>query len=327
MRKPIIFFMLILLFPLTLPGVEQIAIREWKVPWEGTRPRDPFVAPNGRVWFVGQAGHYAAFFNPADSTFTRFDLEAGTGPHNVIVADDGMVWYAGNLKAHIGKLDPTTGKITQYPMPDPQARDPHTLVFDGQGNIWFTVQWGNFLGRLAMQSGRVELFKVPTPQSRPYGIAVDQHARPWAVELGSNKLVTVDPKTLQLQEIELPRKAARPRRIEVTSEGHIWYVDYAKGYLGRYVPATGKFREWLGPAGEQSGPYGMAVDDKDRLWYVETWPSPNRLVGFDPKTETFFSLTPIPSGAGAVRHMVFHLPTRAIWFGTDTNNLGRALVP
>jgi virginiamycin B lyase len=35
----------------------------------------------------------------------------------------------------------------------------------------------------------------------------------------------------------------------------------------------------------------------------------------------------VPSGGGTVRHMVFDKSTRAIWFGTDNNTIGRALVP
>ena len=69
------------------------------------------------------------------------------------------------------------------------------------------------------------------------------------------------------------------------------------------------------------------TDGRDRLWFVETGPSPNRFVGFDPEMESFFSVTDIGSGGGAVRHMVFHAPTRSIWFGTDANTVGRAKVP
>jgi len=73
--------------------------------------------------------------------------------------------------------------------------------------------------------------------------------------------------------------------------------------------------------------YGMAVDHRDRIWFVETGPATNRFVGFDPATQDFISVTPIPSRAGAVRHMYFHPPERAVWFGTDTNNIGRVIVP
>lgn len=81
------------------------------------------------------------------------------------------------------------------------------------------------------------------------------------------------------------------------------------------------------PAGPASLPYAMAADDADRLWPVETGQRPNRLVGFDPRTEEFFSITPIPSGGDVVRHMYFHRPTRELWFGTDANTIGRVKVP
>ena len=54
----------------------------------------------------------------------------------------------------------------------------------------------------------------------------------WVVYFGSNKLAHIDPETLAHEEIELPRSAARPRRLEVLADGRIWYVDYAKGMLG-----------------------------------------------------------------------------------------------
>lgn len=308
-------------------GTTPIVIEEWPVPWKGTQPRDPYVAPDGGVWFVGQGGDYVARFDPGDQSFRRIDLESGTGPHNLIVDDDGRVWYAGNRNAHIGRVNPGTGEIVQYDMPDPAARDPHTLAFDGRGHIWFTVQHGNFVGRLAMADGSIELIEAPTPRARPYGIITDDAGRPWIVELGTNKLATVDPDTLELTEIELPRDDARPRRLAMTSDGGIWYVDYSQGYLGRYAPDSGEFTEWLAPSGEGSRPYGMAVDHRDRIWFVETGPATNRFVGFDPGREAFFSITPVPSGAGAVRHMYFHEPGKAIWFGTDTNNIARANMP
>ena len=35
----------------------------------------------------------------------------------------------------------------------------------------------------------------------------------------------------------------------------------------------------------------------------------------------------IDSGGGTVRHMVYEPSTREIWFGTDTNTVGRAKIP
>lgn len=307
---------------------ETVEIREWQVPWEESRPRDPYVGPDGKVWFVGQRADYAAYLDPTTGDFSRIDLPEGAGPHNLIVADNGTVWYAGNRDMHIGRIDPSTGEITKYPMPDPDARDPHTLIWDGD-RIVFTLQGANMVGRMDTASGSVQLVDVPTPQARPYGINEAPDGMVWVVELGTNKLLRVDPETMAIKEIEIPRAEARPRRVEVTSDGRVWYVDYGQGYLGAYDPAAGTFEEWPAPRGAESRPYGMEVDSRDRLWFVETGPrgEPNQFVGFDPATEQFIARAAIPSGAGTVRHMYYHAPTNTVWFGTDANTIGRARLP
>jgi virginiamycin B lyase len=297
-------------------------ISEWVVPWSSSRPRDPYVDGLGRVWFVGQTGNYVAFLEPESSKFTRFELAAGAAPHNLIVGD--YVWYAGNGDAHIGKLDPGTGKVTPFPMPDPAAADPHTLAFDGNGDIWFTVQQGNFAGKLATGTGEIRLIPVPTSGASPYGIAVDSKNVPWFVEFGTNKIASIDTGAFSIHEFTLTRAGARPRRLGVSSDDSIWYMDHAQGYLGRFIPATEEIQEWPVPGGSSARPYAMAVDHRDRVWFVETGSSPNRFVGFNPVTEKFFGIAPIPSGGGTVRHMYFHHKSREIWFGTDTNTIGQA---
>lgn len=326
---------LLTVIPAAAQQANGLTIQEWTVPWENTRPRDPYVAPDGKVWFVGQRGHYAAAFDPETEQFTRIDMDDGTGPHNLIVDDAGIVWYAGNRAAHIGRIDPDARegeRIRKYPTPESNAADPHTLIQADNGTIWFTSQQSNGIGRFNPESGEVEMLDVPTPRARPYGIDLDSKGHPWVVLLGTNKLVHIDPDAFSLKEIDLPRAAARPRRMGITSDDLVWYVDYAEGYLGHYDPASGEFKEWQTPGRQAdgirgSGPYGMAVDGKDRLWFVETFQDPNRFVGFDPATESFFSAADVPSGGGTIRHMYYDSNTDSVWFGTDTNNLGQAKLP
>ncbi|MGH8195095.1 MAG: virginiamycin B lyase family protein [Woeseiaceae bacterium] len=307
-------------------AADTVDIREWLVPWENTGPRDPSAATDGRIWFVGQNGDYVANLYPETGEFSRYDLDRGAGPHNLIVDRQQKIWYAGNRANHIGLLDPDTGRVVKIEMPDKSARDPHTLMFDGSGNIWFTVQQGNFVGRLEIENHAVQLMKVATGGARPYGIAINSNGVPWVAAFGSNRLIRVNPETMTLEEIELPNQDARPRRLVITSDDQIWYGDFARGYLGRYDPDSKEFAEWPMPGGADSLPYGMAVDRFDRVWIVETGVSPNRFVGFDTVAEEFFSVTEIPSGGGAVRNMDYFEPAGEIWFGTDTNYIGRAKV-
>jgi virginiamycin B lyase len=303
----------------------QVPIKEWPVPYANSRPRDPYVDGQKRVWFVGQVGNYVASLDPASGKFKRYEIEDGALPHNLIVDKKDMVWYAGNGNGHIGKLDPASGKITRYALPA-AVRDPHTLVADSKDNIWFTAQQSNYVGRLNTKTGKVDVVQVPSPNSRPYGIEVDSKGRPWFNEFGNEKIGTIDPATLKITEYSMPNERSRGRRIAITSDDKIWYVDYTRGFLGRFDPGSKQFKEWALPGGAAALPYAMSMDDKDRLWMVETGSQPNRLVGFDPKTEKFFGITPVPSGGGTIRHMMFDEKTGQIWFGSDNNTIGRAEV-
>ena len=73
--------------PLAAQG-SAVPAQEWQVPWGAAdRPRDPFVAPDGHVFFVGQQGNYIARLDP---TGKRPD---GTGSLRTLTVDD----YARNI--------------------------------------------------------------------------------------------------------------------------------------------------------------------------------------------------------------------------------------
>lgn len=305
-----------------------VQITEWTVPWEKTRPRDPFVDAAGKVWFVGQGGNYVANLDPQSGAFKRFEIDSGTHPHNLVVDPSGNVWFTGNRNGRLVKMDPASGKLTNYAVPDMPTSDPHTMVIDSKGDMWFTMQSSNMVGHLATKTGKISLVKATTARSRPYGILLDDAQHPWFVEFGVNKLGTIDPATMQLTEHTLAHEQTRPRRIARTADGAIWYGDYMRGMLGRFDPRTRTTREWEMPNGAKSLPYAMATDDRGRVWLAETGVQPNRLVAFDSKSEKWVYNSAVEkSGGGTIRHMVFHKPSRTIWFGTDANTIGRVMVP
>ena len=82
----------------------------------------------------------------------------------------------GNSKGLVGKLNPKTGEVTEYPMPDPAARDPHTPLFDKNGLLWFTLQQANMVGTLEPRTGAIKLITMPTPRSLPYGMVFSTKA-------------------------------------------------------------------------------------------------------------------------------------------------------
>ncbi|MFT5444922.1 MAG: hypothetical protein ACI9DC_000082 [Gammaproteobacteria bacterium] len=90
---------------------------------------------------------------------------------------------------------------------------------------------------------------------------------------------------MELTEIRLPNDATTVRRLDIASDGMIWYVNSSQGGLGRYNPATGEITEWPSPSGPKSHPNAIAVID-GIVWYNESRVRPDALVRFDSATQT-----------------------------------------
>jgi virginiamycin B lyase len=305
LRNCCLFTMAVTIAAIASVGMLTVQIREYEVPTPKSRPHDPALAPDGSLWYTGQAANKLGRLEPKTGEFKEFPLKTpGSGPHGLVADKNGNIWFTAISGGYVGKFDPNTGEITEY-RPSGGARiDPHTPVFDHDGILWFTNEETNYIGRLDPKTGTMTLAKLPTPHAVPYGIVILQNNTPIFCEFGTNQLATIDPKTMTIQEYALPAASARPRRIALAPDGTIFYTDYARGYLGHFDPARGKLlKEWASPGGTDSEPYGIAITNDGGVWYSESGVKPNTLVRFDPKSETF-STKQIPSGGGVVRNMV-----------------------
>ena len=104
-----------------------------KVMWQQQVPveggPDPIALdPRGRFLYVAcrdrqRLSSYR--IDPATGEIKEYALPANARPHTVTLDAKGNVWYTGNANATIGYLEPRTGKITEFKMPDPAAKDPY----------------------------------------------------------------------------------------------------------------------------------------------------------------------------------------------------------
>src|SRR6266571_5279872 len=176
--------------------------------------------------------------DPKTGQFKEYPLKtAHSGPHGLVEDKVGNIWYTGNTGQLVGKLDPKTGAVTEYKMPDPNAKDPHSLVFDQNEILWFTLQNSNMIGRLDPKSGDIKLVTAPTAKSRPYGIQVNSKGVPFTVLFGTNKVASIDPKT-------------EPYGISAIKDV-IWYSESGTtpNTVVRFDPKTEKFQTWVIPGG------------------------------------------------------------------------------
>ncbi len=104
--------------------------------------------------------------------------------HDVAGDAQGNIWFTINRVPFIGKLEPGTGKVTQYRIPNtaPPALHPrpeanihpglHWIDVDLQtGTVWFSWNWADAIGRLDPRTGDVQ--QVYTGVSGNMGLAPD----------------------------------------------------------------------------------------------------------------------------------------------------------
>jgi virginiamycin B lyase len=280
----------------------------------------------------------------------------GQRSRDPIEAPDGSIWWTGMYASLVGRLDPKTGEMKEFPLPptarphsiipdsagniwytgnsngtlgmvDPKtgkiteyktnARDPHSATFHRNGMMYFTAQQARVIGRFSTQTG--ETTEIQT-EPNPYGIQMAADGTLWVAFNGTNKIGAINPDSMAIKYYEVPDASSRIRRLGIASDGAIWYGNYTRGRIGRLDPKTGEVKEWISPSGEGSQPYALAVVN-DVVWYNESAMRPDALVRFDPKTEKFQSWA-IPSGFGIVRNFGVTRAGNLIIHQSSSNRIG-----
>ena len=88
----------------------------------------------------------------------------GQRSRDPVEAADGSIWWAGQWGNVIGRIDPATGAMKEYPLP-PKAM-PHTVLTDRAGNIWYTGNKNATVGKLDPATGKITEYKMPDPAAK-----------------------------------------------------------------------------------------------------------------------------------------------------------------
>ena len=289
-------------------------VSEWSVPTPKFA-RDPAPAPDGSIFISVMSGNKVARFDPRTQSFREWDMPPGHRPHGVLVDKQGVVWTTGNGNGTIGRLEPASGKLTEFKTPS-GGGGPHTLVIsDDGGTIWFTLQSGDKIASLDTKSGAIK--EYPT-SGGPYGLALDKTGNVWFCRMGDNRMGRLDPKTGAMSEVATGR-GSRPRRVATAPDGMLWVALYGNGKLAKLDPAAMKVvKEYPLPGGD-AGPYAVTVDGDGMVWVNEI--NTDTVVRFDPKTEQM-RVVKLPSRNTGIRKMVVDASGRLWYMGSHSGRLG-----
>lgn len=302
------------------------------------------------------AGYLAAHFpvkpapeavviaGPARVSFKEWIVPSlGSRPHDPLAAADGSIWWTGMFSNKLGRVDPVSGRIKEFPLKTPRS-GPHGLTEDKAGNIWFTANQSTYVGKLDPKTGQVTEYPIPQEVRGPHTPIFDQKGRLFFT-LQSGHVARLIPSSGEMKVSATPTANTYPYGIQVNSKGVPWYVDFRGNRIGSVDPDTLQIKEYTLPNAD-ARPRRLAIGPDDSVWYtdfargylgrfepatgaIKEWPSPggresqpygiawthgavwysessvrpNTLVRFDPKTETFQTWI-IPAGGGVVRNMM-----------------------
>ncbi len=228
---------------------------------------------------------------------TEYDLPRPTiEPHDVIVDEHGMVWYTDFGEEFIGKLDPKTGALKEYPVPELKPGYPQGLLDieeDKAGNFWASMMYQGAIAKFDPKTEQLKTYPLPPElndvmaQPNMLGLRYDVDGKIWADSPGHYDIYRMDVKTGAYEKFEPMKQLpdSRPGTIYgVDSDSHnnLYFTDYATDYIGRIDAETGKV-SWVRTPTAQSRPRRIRTDAQDRLFFGEY--QGNRIGMLDAKTE------------------------------------------
>lgn len=246
---------------------------------------------------------------------------AGAFPHDPLATADGAIWYTGQRASLLGRIDPATGAIREYPTSIPDS-GPHGLVADAAGNIWFTANSAGYIGKLDPATGAITAYRMPDERARdPHTAVFDQHGMLWFTVQGANFVGRLAPQSGAVRLVALPTARSLPYGIVVSSRGVPFFAEFGANRIGRIDPDTLAIREYVLP-NAASRPRRLALTTDDAIWYSDY---ARGFIGrLDPETGATREW-PCPGGAASQPYGITALED-VIWFsesGVRPNTLVR----
>jgi virginiamycin B lyase len=245
----------------------------------------------------------------------------GSRPHDPLAYPDGSIWYTGHMANVLGRLDPHTGKITEY-HPDTPGSGPHGLAADKDGNIWFTGNFAGYIGKFDPRTERFTSYQLPDPNARdPHTPIFDRQGILWFTVQGGNMVGRLDPKTGEIRLVRLPTPRSNPYGMVVSSHDVPWFCEFGANELASIDPETMAIHEYALP-NAASRPRRIAITPDDIIWYSDY--ARGYLGRFDTGTGDVKEYAS-PGGPNSLPYGIVYL-NRAVWYsesGVRPNTLVR----
>ena len=234
--------------------------------------------------------------------YTEYDLPRETiSPHDVIVDSEGIAWYSSFGEQNLGRLDPKTGEVTEFPIDVHKPGFPTGLLglrADRAGNLWLGNMYQATILKFDRKTTKFTTWKLPPERNidaaqvnmvSPQAMHVD--GKVWTQNNGFAGVHRLDVATGKIETWE-PFKSApkgEPHNIYDVipdSQNNVWFTDFRWRHIGRIDAKTGEVKMFEIPAAAKVvAPRRGMMDAKDRLWFAQY--RGDRIAVLDTKTGQF----------------------------------------
>jgi virginiamycin B lyase len=237
-------------------------------------------------------------------------------PWSAFPDKNGNYWmpYYGNANK-IGRLDPKTGEVQEYPVPNQGTAAIHSAVPAPDGSVWLTEQGSNKLGHWDPATRTITEYQdayIPGKEGTVAGgskhtLRIDAQGRVWAT---GGPLTVFNPQTREFTQIkEIPSAYG----LALDKDGNCWFAEYVpNGKIGKVDGKTLKVNKWQVPTPD-ARPRRIQVAADGTIWFNEF--QAGKIGHFDPKTETFKEFE-IP-GPEATPYALEIAANGTVWYSSE----------
>jgi virginiamycin B lyase len=231
---------------------------------------------------------------------TEYDLPRPTAmPHDVILDRDGTPWYSDFGHQFIGKLDPRTGKATEYPVPVLKPDLPPgnlDIEFDKAGQLWIGLMLQGGIAKFDPETEKFTMMPLPkdinnnaSQQAMVMPNSSDVDGKVWMNAVGIPGVHRLDLASMNFETFVPYRDIPRGQNhsvygIKADSKNNLFFMDFSADFIGRIDAKSGKITLFKTPT-PNSNPRRGYMDPQDRLWFAEY--RANKLAMFDTRSERF----------------------------------------
>lgn len=184
---------------------------------------------------------------------------------------EGNVWYVERtLPNALGRLDPRTGEITEWELPDPEA-DPHGLTIDTEGYVYWAEVDGGHLGRLNPKTGEMDRF--PYDATGELGFlgghtpVLDAMENVWFTLIYGDALGKWDRETETVEVWRVPTETSMPYGLDVGPNGKPVLAELYGCAVAVFDPDKQSFTEYPALVEPPCVTRRLGVDSQDVIWY------------------------------------------------------------